>query len=147
MTIQIHVLGVPAPQGSKTAIARGGRAFVIEGGSTVGRVKHRAWRDAVTAATLEQVPHQLRFHQDDALEVEIDFVMPRPKSRPHDRLCKVKPDLDKLIRSTLDGLADGHVFKHDSRVSSLICSKQYEVPGQRPGAYVTIRRDSLEGGA
>lgn len=142
MTVELRIVGVPAPQGSKTAIQGRDRAYVIEGGSTTGRRKHRAWRAAVTAATLAHVPPSERFDDDDALSVSLLFVMPRPKARRLDVLCRVKPDLDKLIRSTLDGLADGLLFKHDSRVSSLAASKVYEVEGTRPGAFVTVEIDT-----
>jgi len=48
--LTIAIVGVPAPQGSKTGVVRGNRAILIEGGSQTGRDKHRAWRDACAAA-------------------------------------------------------------------------------------------------
>ena len=47
--LTIAIVGVPAPQGSKTGVVRGNRAILIEGGSQTGRDKHRAWRDACAA--------------------------------------------------------------------------------------------------
>ena len=120
--ITFAILGVPAPQGSKTAIKRGDRAHVIEGGSTVGRQKHRAWREAVTWQSRQAAP---KTPIDGPVKVTISFRMPMPQSRPaHARRGgylwhSVKPDLDKLIRSTLDGIADGGVIVGDSRVAGI----------------------------
>jgi Holliday junction resolvase RusA-like endonuclease len=138
--IALRILGVPAPQGSKTAVVVNGSARLLEGGSKTGRAKHRAWRHAVAAEAEE---HALRHGAapDGPLVVRILFVMPKPKSRPkRARWCDRKPDLDKLVRSTLDGLADGGVLAHgDSRVASITVGKVYAVPGQGTGAHVTVR--------
>lgn len=120
--ITFAILGVPAPQGSKTAVRRGDRAHVIEGGSTVGRQKHRAWREAVAWQSRRVAP---KTPIDGPVKVAISFRMPMPASRPaHARhggyqWHSVKPDLDKLIRSTLDGIADGGVIVGDSRVAGI----------------------------
>jgi Holliday junction resolvase RusA-like endonuclease len=37
----------------------------------------------------------------------------------------VAPDIDKLARSTLDGLADAGVFTDDSRIVTLRLEKRY----------------------
>lgn len=139
MTWTIDILGVPAPQGSKTAVVRGDRAVLIEGASKVGRAAHKAWRQTVAADTLEAVG-KFGPCPDGPLSVSIWFVMPKPKSRPNRaRWCDRKPDLDKLVRATLDGLADGGLLAHgDSRVASLQVSKVYVVPGQGTGARVRV---------
>lgn len=136
---ELNVLGVPAPQGSKTGVYRGGRVVLIEGGSATGRQKHQAWREAVAwsaaqLATAGPVP-------DDApVQVELEFFMPKPKSRPKNAVwADRKPDLDKLIRSTLDGLGDGGLLRHDSRVVRVVASKRYAQPGVATGAAVIIR--------
>ncbi len=50
--------------------------------------------------------------------------MPRPKTvnrlRPN-----VKPDLDKLIRSTCDGLKTGGLFTDDALIVEIRASKYY----------------------
>lgn len=142
MTVYLRILGEPSPQGSKTAIVRGGHARLIEGGSSTGRRKHKAWRQAVAAEAEERV----WLHgpmPDGPLRVECVFRMPKPQSRPkYVRWCDRKPDLDKLIRSTLDGLADGGLLAHgDSRVASLTVSKVYVVD-EWTGAAVQV--DALE---
>lgn len=133
-----EILGVPAPQGSKTKMPNGA---VVEGGSKIGREKHKAWRTAVaeTARDIaENEPH------DGMLQVSITFRLPMPKSRPLAAHLAgkwphaVKPDLDKLIRSTLDGLADGGLIVGDSRVFA-IEAEAYEVVGWT-GAEVVVRQ-------
>lgn len=137
MPVTIEISGIPAPQGSKTAVVRGDRAILIEGGSTTGRLRHADWRAAVTAATLEQVPRRRRFPDDRALTVEVTFRMPRPR-RPMQPVPSVKPDLDKLLRATLDGLADGLVFNHDQRVVHIDATKIYATDDAPAGATVVI---------
>ena len=50
----------------------------------------------------------------------------------------VKPDLDKLIRATLDGLADGGLIVHDQRVAQVTAAKRYAISGEPTGATITI---------
>lgn len=45
--IELEVVGIPAPQGSKSAVLIGGKARLIEGSSTTGREKHKSWRQGV----------------------------------------------------------------------------------------------------
>lgn len=120
--ITIVVLGVPAPQGSKTAIMRGNRPAVIEGGSATGRRKHAAWRQAVAWQARAVAPER---PLDGPLNLTVTFRLPMPASRPaavrragvgwH----AVKPDIDKLLRSTLDGITDGGVIVDDSRICAI----------------------------
>ena len=140
--IRLVIHGLPAPQGSKTAVRRGDRAIAIEGGSATGRQKHKSWRQAVTAAAVDVPDHQRTLSDKDAVAVALRFWMPKPSSSPK-RLwwAKVKPDLDKLVRSTLDGLADGGLLPGgDSRVVSLRVAKFYAAPGTPTGAYVRIAK-------
>jgi crossover junction endodeoxyribonuclease RusA len=77
------------------------------------------------------------------LEVEIIFRFPMPASRPkqiRERLRVWKtttPDIDKLCRSTLDGLTDSAVIADDRYVAVLVASK-YET-SEPSGATITIR--------
>jgi crossover junction endodeoxyribonuclease RusA len=69
-----------------------------------------------------------------ALEVEMIFTLPKPKSAPKTRLTLPdrKPDLSKLVRSTEDALTDAGAWEDDARVVVLYCAKRY--PGEGPGA-------------
>lgn len=49
-----------------------------------------------------------------------------------------RPDLDKLCRSTLDGLT-GVLFRDDSQVAFLVASKEYAMPGELEGCQIEIR--------
>jgi len=133
-----EVLGVPAPQGSKTVMPGG---IMVDGTSTTGRAKHKAWRSAVADVARCAAGDE---PYDGALQVSISFRLPMPASRP----AKVrtvgiwpkstKPDIDKLIRSTLDGLTDGGLIVDDARIFALDVEK-YEVIGWT-GAEIVVRR-------
>lgn len=136
-----EVIGLPAPQGSKTAIKMGNRAQVIEGGSKTGRVKHKAWRAAVAEAArsvADDVPY------DGALSLTVSFRMPMPASRPKavqvfgSQPHVVKPDKDKLLRATLDGLVEGGLIRDDARVFRIEV-EAFEVVGWT-GASIELRR-------
>ena len=115
--VDLRVIGQPAPQGSKTRMPNGA---MVEGSSAVGRAKHRAWRSAVAEAAVGQVAEPL----DGPLQLTVEFWMPRPASRKRDRWADRKPDLDKLLRCTLDGLTDGGLIRDDARVVCVSASKQ-----------------------
>lgn len=142
LAVQVH--GTPAPQGSKTAIVRNGRARLIEGGSTSGRVKHRAWRDAVTlAAKLAAVSAGLDEPLTGPLLFVAEFRFDRPKSVPRAMTWKpTRPDLDKLLRSTLDSLTDARVIEDDARVVTVVASKIYVEPDEWTGADMRVVRVS-----
>ncbi len=78
--------------------------------------------------------------------VQITFMFSRPKSHYNSKgqlkqtaplYKQTKPDLDKLCRSTLDGLTNV-LLKDDSQVVNLICTKIYANEGELPGALITI---------
>lgn len=117
-----NICGVtPAPQGSKRHVG-GGR--MVESSAKV-----RPWREAVrqealaTGLAITSAPVFLR----------LTFRFTRPKghrnakgqlrvSAPISHITR--PDLDKLCRSTLDGLT-GVLFADDSQVAFMVASKEY----------------------
>ena len=124
----------PAPQGSKTHVGNG---IMRE---SCARVK--PWRFAVSQAALE-TGHEMF---TGPVYVGITFLFPRLKShlntkgiiKPNAPFHKIsKPDIDKLVRSTLDGCT-GILFKDDSQVASLMATKQYANEGELTGAIITI---------
>jgi len=115
--VDLRVIGVPAPQGSKTRMPNGA---MVEGGSAAGRAKHRAWRTAVAEAAVGKVDEPL----DGPLQLVAEFFLPRPASRKRDRWADRKPDLDKLLRCTLDGLTDAGLIRDDARVAYISASKE-----------------------
>lgn len=115
--VDLRVLGVPAPQGSKTRMPNGA---MVEGSSAVGRAKHRAWRSAVAEAAVGKLDEPL----DGPLQLVAEFLLPRPAGRKRDVWADRKPDLDKLIRNTVDGLTDAGLIRDDARIVYLSASKR-----------------------
>lgn len=139
--IEIRVIGLPAPQGSKSFKGiRGGKAILAESSKNV-----KPWREAVKWAAREAM--QPRAYQGicGAVTVEMVFTMPKPKSAPKtyrtwpDR----QPDLDKLCRSTLDSLVMSGAIEDDARVVSLLARKAFPLESKDaldvPGAVIRIR--------
>ncbi len=78
--------------------------------------------------------------KDCGYEVEANFLFARPKSLPKRvRTNTKRPDLDKLVRALLDGLAD-ILLPDDSQVISITAAKRYIEPGETPGAEIVVRR-------
>ena len=126
----------PAPQGSKTYKGKG--VFVESS------PKLKPWRFAVSQAALATGEPMT----DGQVSVMITFMFNRPKAhyntkgelKPKAPFYKSsKPDLDKLCRSTLDGIT-GVLIKDDSQVVNLICNKVYTNEGELPGALITINQ-------
>lgn len=144
----------PAPQGSKRYAghqynAKAGRELPVlkEESARVG-----PWRDAVCGlAAAAKARQKLRAPLDGWLEASMVFIM-RPSAKAARELAKdprsVLPDtryygdLDKLQRSTLDGLADAKVIADDARVVSIQAVKVFPHFFPRlihPGAYIRLR--------
>lgn len=149
--LSLVVYGLPAPQGSKRHVGNG---VMVESSKRV-----RPWREDVKQAALtalEQNPDwdpAARF-----VTGHIVFTLPRPRSHfrtgrnaallrtdaPY--LVGVKPDLDKLLRSTLDALDAAGVFADDSRVAQVFTAKTYPhtmQPGalDRPGCSIDLAQE------
>lgn len=143
LTIVVH--GRPAPQGSKKYAghrlnAASGRvsAVLVEQSKRV-----KPWRALVTAASkhamqagrIGRVP--IHFPPlDGPLEAEIIFTVRKPASAPKRRRTwpntRDSGDLDKLLRSTFDGIADAHAVADDSRIIRVTATKTF--PGEHPEA-------------
>lgn len=132
--LRFDVLGTPAPQGSKSRMPNGA---VVEGRSTAQRQRHKAWRTAVAEKAREVAEEHGALTGPVELHLTFRFVRPKswPKRRSH--WFTPAPDLDKLLRSTCDGLADGGLIANDSRVVSVLASK-IAVPEGWTGAQVVM---------
>jgi Holliday junction resolvase RusA-like endonuclease len=151
MRVVLDVVGVPAPQGSKTAFKNptGGRPILREGGSQTGFQKLKDWRHAVsdTAARWTREngsPPPIAA----AASIDVTFYFVRPKSYPKKASCwkTTKPDVDKLLRSTLDALVTGGVIAADQLVAAVTCRKVLTVD-RPPGAHITVSTLSVEAAA
>jgi crossover junction endodeoxyribonuclease RusA len=141
------VYGTPAPQGSKTRLAHG--AMVESNATAV-----RTWREDVKFAAMRALEATPEWTSDyPYVMAVVTFALPRPKShfgtgRNADRLRPnapvlhgTKPDLDKLLRSTLDALKAAGAYADDQRVARVDALKGYTGSGtlDRPGALITLR--------
>lgn len=125
--INFFVAGTPAPQGSKRHVG-GGR--MIESSKKV-----KPWREAVARVASA---HLLDEPLDGHLRVIIRFELPAPmKSRFGNRPAG-PPDIDKLVRSTLDGLTTSRLIVDDARIVALTATKHWA--SDVPGAEITIER-------
>ncbi len=132
----ITVIGTPGPQGSKSFKGmRGGHAILTESSAKV-----KPWREAVIYKARENGKKFI-----GAVSVECVFTLVKPKTAPKRRrtLPDKKPDIDKLLRSTLDALKMAGTIEDDARVVEVSGHKRYPNEGDGaldvPGALITIR--------
>ena len=131
-----RVFGEPAPKGSYSALhTKNGRAYLIPASK-----KEHPWRERVRLTALNEIrlTHE-HIPLDCGLTISMIFYLPRPKSvtknkRPHPT---VKPDIDKLLRSTNDALTDSGIIADDARILEITGKKKY-ADDRQPGAYITI---------
>ena len=134
--IQLAVNGIePAPQGSKRHVG-GGR--MIEASKRV-----KPWRSAVAAEAME-VGEQI----SSACAVSIVFRFRRPKAhfKTNGELRETAPrhyivkrnDVDKCVRSTLDGMVQGELLVDDCLVVTVNAEKRYCVGAEPPGALIDV---------
>lgn len=145
--IRFFVHGQPAPGGSKTgfAIKKGGvytgRVAIIDAGGQ----RTKEWRQAVSAAAMEAMRLAESVPLTGAIEVELFFQIPRPKShyrsncvqlKPGSPSCHVtRPDCLKLARSTEDAMT-GKCYADDAQIVREVIEKAF---GDTPGCWITIR--------
>ena len=152
-SIEIIVLGTPAPQGSKHGYAikaKGeytGKVAQVESSAKV-----KPWRMAVKYAALNEISMLDWIYQpmSGAVVLEVTFRLPRPKShygtgrntmllKPSAPLRPTgRPDLDKLLRSTFDALGEAGVWGDDAQVVSVLGMKVY-ADGLPSGATISVR--------
>ena len=139
--IALRVYGTPAPQGSKRHVGNG---VMVESSAKV-----KPWRQDVKYAALEaRGGYAVATIITGPVHVDLVFMLPRPRS--HFRTGKNahllrdnaptaphrKPDLDKLIRSTLDALGEAGVWNDDAQVVGITATKTYTFDA--PGAHISI---------
>jgi Holliday junction resolvase RusA-like endonuclease len=135
--VSFTVYGTPAPQGSKRYVGNG---IMVESSGAV-----RPWRQAVAEAWREAGS----VHLFGAVEMEVTFDLARPAGhykadgtlRPNARAHPyVRPDLDKLLRSTLDALSkDSMAVLDDARIVAVAARKRYADAPRLPGAVIVLR--------
>lgn len=138
--LSFRVFGDPAPQGSKRGgvSSKTGKTFVYEQNSKT----QTQWRQDVIAAAQVAREVQNWMTASGCTRVAIKFLLPRPASvkvskRPYPG---VKPDIDKLLRNTLDGLKQAGVYTDDATVIDVQVAKRYATadPDGAPGAFIRV---------
>jgi Holliday junction resolvase RusA-like endonuclease len=133
--LSIVVYGIPAAQGSKAAFRNQhtGRIQMREQSKMV-----EPWRADVRDATLSMLRDTGRGEPaplDGPLGARIIFTLAKPGSAPKTRRSYPdrRPDLDKLLRSTLDALQAAGAIADDARIVEFTAlAKVY--PGEHPEA-------------
>ena len=142
----IVVRGNPAPQGSKVSTRYGG---IREASQLV-----MPWRNQIVSACIEQKINNVEIIEQP-VEIFIDFLFHRPQghygsgrnernlkpSAPNYPTTRTTGDIDKLCRSTLDGLSissGGILLRDDSLVVNLRAKKQFATKGGFQGAFIHI---------
>lgn len=137
--ITFNVLGIPAPQGSKRPLgmSKTGRVLMIESSAKV-----KPWRMAVSAAAADLDLPLIA----GPVAISLDFRFLRPRGhyttkgalRASAPLTMAKrPDLDKLVRSTFDGLQNA-LLREDSQVVQLNAAKRFCYSEEKPGALISV---------
>ncbi len=139
----IRVVGDPAPKGSSRAMLIGGKARLIASAQGLNAKKQASWKTAVADA----VGARPSSFTSGAVAIGIVFRLPlrkgdldkfgAPKPAANDAVI-VKPDVDKLVRSTLDALTFAGAWGDDSQVAILLAAKVYMNPGASLGATIVI---------
>lgn len=142
--MKLDAYGTPQPKGSHRVITRGANGRLLPFPRVLDdNPKTKAWEKLVagTALALCRGPG----FADVALRVTVEFRLPRPASHfgargllpSAPRWPIVKPDLDKLLRSTMDALK-GIAFDDDSRICEFTTRKRYAWGIEPTGAAITV---------
>lgn len=145
--IRFFVPGSPAPGGSKQgfAIKKGGvytgRVAIVDAGGQ----RTKEWRQDVAAKAVEAMKIADLAPLTGAIELELIFQMPRPKShyrskgvqlKPGVPLCHItRPDLLKLARSTEDAMT-GRCYLDDGQIVKETLEKAFS---DQSGCWVILR--------
>ena len=152
MLIRIEVAGSPAPKGSSRAIVRGGHAVVVPSGSNVNRDKLRSWDQSVRLAANEHAAGRSGpIFVEVPLYVAVIFRVARPSGHWRKKgglkpsapqFPATKPDLDKMVRATMDSLK-GTIYDDDSRIVAKVPVKVYAAPGTEGATIVVCQATDL----
>ena len=130
--MKIRIFGNPAPQGSKTAIVRNGRAIMFESNKRLPE-----WRDTVLMGATLARAEQGGLTILGPVTVHMTFHMPRPKSTSR-RYPNSAPDLDKLVRAVGDALQESEILANDGQIVTLVAHKIYAETAAYSGVEIEI---------
>lgn len=133
--IRLHVIGLPSTQGSKTRMPNG---HMVDGTSPRARANLGAWRQAVRAECRKWLGANPQAPLAEPVAVSLSFSFPATASNPHRFWHVSVPDVDKIIRSTLDALVQGAVLADDRYVCRVVADKAYCNPDEPAGCTVVV---------
>lgn len=143
MLASFKILGLPAPQGSKSfkGMVQGKR------GQQIPRLVESSkelpkWRKSATAQAMVQWRDRAPLYVP--LVVRMVFTIPKPASAPKRTRTwpSKKPDVSKLARALEDSLTDAEVWIDDALIVDLIACKRFPNEGlhalPQPGVLVHV---------
>lgn len=153
--IRFFVPGLPAPGGSKSAFVptnrKTGEPYRGKGGRIIvnvvdsGGQRTKDWRSSVVTAAWDAMKQADILPLTGAIELELLFQMPRPKSHFRSNGIQLKPgaplhhvirpDCGKLARSTTDAMT-GICWRDDAQIVKDLSEKAFS---DQPGCFVVIR--------
>lgn len=153
--IRLDVPGTPAPKGSARAVIRGARAISIPSGSDANKARLASWKAEMLAA-IRCCDNRLNGFTGNAIVCACVFRFPmrkgdlgtganamRPKHGVHAYLTS-KPDVDKLLRSTLDAITASGVIWRDDSQAIVMGARVYVPPGMPVMSTVLLGTDIAE---
>lgn len=141
--IEFLIIGEPTPKPApRVGKTKTGKTIVFKPGRKV-----RSWERCVREWAVASMSNHTPFLAKDEVECMLLFALRRPSShytktgslkRSAPITPNRKPDLDNLVKSTLDAM-EGIVFDNDSRITKRITGKVYAELGQPTGCYVIFK--------
>lgn len=128
----LFVPGRPAPQGSKTYLGNG---RMRESSRFV-----KGWRADIVTIAVNEWRHRPTIL--GAVELDLQFVLPRPGSLPKRKPTPAavkRPDWDKLSRAVCDALTSAQVYKDDSQIVIARVYKRIAEQEEKTGVWIHIR--------
>lgn len=126
-----QVAGIPGPKGSRiVGVRKDGSHYTREASK-----RAAPWTEQVAWVARVQRPGGKPL--EPPYLIELVFAMPRPEEPKYAWPSK-DGDLDKLCRSTLDGLVRGGLILDDRHVCDLSIRKRFAVRGAEPGVGIAI---------
>ncbi len=138
--IKIIVPEQAIPQPRPRARRLGNRVQVY-----VPKGKSASYRKAIKAAVEEQCPGLVI---DGLCGMDIEFAMrmtTKNKKAMHGTPHLRRPDIDNMLKTTLDGLVDSGLLTDDSIVASLFAKKRWCREGEAAATYILIEYENPEG--
>lgn len=131
--IELQINGRPAPKGSRISkMTSTGKPYTYPASKY-----EKPWIDTIKREA--QIVMRHRQTLEPPYEVELHFRLKAPQ-RSRRKYEWPVIDLDKLVRSTLDGLVAGNVIEDDRFVMALTASKRFARPNEETGVHVAVRK-------